>query len=86
LLLLLRQLLSAWRLVVQHRCWYEFACHLLVQCTMALLLQQQEQQQEQQQDQQAYERRLDGSSSNVQLAGHAAAFIAWVQQPVDAAR
>jgi hypothetical protein len=78
---MLLQVLAAWRLVVQHRCWYEFACHLLVRCSLATLHQQQQQQQ-----QQAVEARQNAGSSSVQLAGQAAAFVAWVQQPADAVR
>ncbi|WIA40081.1 hypothetical protein OEZ86_013496 [Tetradesmus obliquus] len=81
------QVVTAWRLVVQHRCWYEFACHLLVQSSMAAAQQQQQQQRRRQQRQQAHMENMGGSSSsNMQLAGRAAAFIAWVQQPADTAR
>jgi hypothetical protein len=76
------QVLSAWRLVVQHRCWYDFACHLLVRCSMAMRLQQQQQQPRKQE----LGNSSSSSSSSTQLAGRAAAFVAWVQQPADASR
>lgn len=81
----------AWGLVMQHRCWYQFACTLLVHSS----LQQQQghwahgTQQLQQllmlSAQDLEQQQAKGLPSS-HLAAAAAAFIAWVQQPVDCSR
>lgn len=81
----------AWGLVMQHRCWYQFACTLLVHSS----LQQQQgdwahgTQQLQQllmlSAQDLKQQQAKGLPSS-QLAAAAAAFIAWVHQPVDCSR
>jgi len=102
----------AWGLLMQHYCWYQFACYLLVHSGLCHMQRQQEQQcvalaaQEEQQEQQKQEQvwlsvqqvqqllqmPLEALMQQVpllpddQLATCAAAFIAWVQQPVDASR
>lgn len=87
----LLQVLSAWRLVIQHRCWYEFACYLLVQSSMTALQAQGKQQQTRQQQQQQLQgqKRATQAGSDgdaFEQACFAAAFIAWVQEPINAAR
>lgn len=100
----------AWGLLMQHYCWYQFACYLLVHNSLCHMQRQQEQQhaalaaqQEQQQQEQVWlsvqqlvqqllQMPLESLVQqvpllpDVHLATCAAAFIAWVQQPVDASR
>lgn len=100
------QVLLAWGLVMQHLCWYQFACSLLVSSSLQLLQAQaqppQDRQQQQHQQQQMdlaigsapelLQQLLQSPASQLQqqvqglpaaqLAAAAAAFIAWVHQPV----
>ena len=47
------QVKCAWGLLMQHQCWYQYACFLLVQCSLQHLQQQQQQAQQQAQQQNA---------------------------------
>jgi hypothetical protein len=77
-----RHALAAWALVVQHQCWHQFACYLLVHSSLASCTQRTQQQQQQQQLQTGSVVELSGT----QAAAIAAGFIAWVQQPLDTTR
>lgn len=99
----LLQVLLAWELVMQHHCWYQFACALLVRSTLQHVQQHQQQQQLQRQQldwttaveqleqlltlSEAYnQQKTQALSSGPFAAAAAAAFIAWVHQPVDLQR
>jgi hypothetical protein len=99
------QVLLAWGLVMQHHCWYQFACSLLVSSCLHHLQQEQDhhkhlqQRQQPQQDEgwsqapkllqqllqmpaQELQRQYEGLPTAQLAAAGAAAFIAWVHQPV----
>lgn len=89
----------AWGLLVQHHCWYEFACCLLVKGSLQHLRQTAAAQPQQpcstaalQQVLQLVQLPLRALREQVhelpaaQMAACAAAFIAWVQHPLDPTR
>jgi hypothetical protein len=93
------QAMLAWGLTMQHHCWYQFACALLVRSSLHHVQQQQQQQQQQdlrsaiqqlQQDLQLpleqLQDRKSRCSQSPAAAAAAAAFIAWTHQPIDHSR
>lgn len=86
------QVMLAWGLVMQHNCWCQFACALLVRSSLHHLQQQQQAQdylssatQQLQQLLQLPKQQLQGTLRLPcsQAAAAAAAFIAWIHQPID---
>jgi hypothetical protein len=94
---MLLQVMLAWALTMQHHCWYQFACALLVRSSLHHTRHQQLKQQDlrsatqqlqqvlQLQTEQLQSRKLPCSQSAAAAAA-AAAFIAWTHQPIEHSR